>query len=246
MAYKFIHKYSELSAAALAGRVSDMVKLSRQMVLDGIEAKHVSISKGNRKTGARVPSVSLIPVADCGNCKACRGGCHDVRHDVIWPPQKASRAKNSAIARTDPERFFQEIKKTLKKSKFFRFHVGGDILNKNYFAGIVAAAKEFPACKILVFTKMFDLINAWIAENGPLPENLKLIFSDWRGLEMENPYNLPVSSPVWFDKDGNEIERGPHTSNNCTWCPGSCEDCALQNCGCWNLKPGETVLFEAH
>jgi hypothetical protein len=57
---------------------------------------------------------------------------------------------------------------------------------------------------------------------------------------------LPVSSPVWFDKNGVEIERGPHCTAAAVWCPGSCENCAAVCGGCWGLKNGETVLFEAH
>ena len=35
-----------------------------------VENLHISISVGNTKLGA-IPSVSLLPVIDCGNCKVC-------------------------------------------------------------------------------------------------------------------------------------------------------------------------------
>ena len=35
--------------------------------LENVENLHVKISEGNNKLGA-IPSVSLIPVMDCGNC----------------------------------------------------------------------------------------------------------------------------------------------------------------------------------
>lgn len=43
---------------------------------------HVKISEGNTKLGA-IPSVSLIPVMDCGNCAICAKSCYDLRNDMI-------------------------------------------------------------------------------------------------------------------------------------------------------------------
>ena len=38
--------------------------------LENVSDLHVKISDGNTKLGA-IPSVSLIPVMDCGNCAIC-------------------------------------------------------------------------------------------------------------------------------------------------------------------------------
>lgn len=89
---------------------------------------HISISVCNTKLGA-IPSVSLLPVIDCGNCKACKLSCYDLRHDLMYKECKSSRAKNSAIYAADPERYFREIDAwlTLNYPRAFRWHIGGDI-----------------------------------------------------------------------------------------------------------------------
>ena len=72
--------YYELSAEKIASRVRSMVSIRKNYIETGVDGLTVRFSTGNRKTGANVPSVSLIPVADCGNCKVCAGGCYDVRN----------------------------------------------------------------------------------------------------------------------------------------------------------------------
>lgn len=51
--------------------------------LENVENLHVKISEGNNKLGA-IPSVSLIPVMDCGNCAICAKSCYDLRNDMIY------------------------------------------------------------------------------------------------------------------------------------------------------------------
>lgn len=239
----FVHSYKEFSADAIRRRINQMLEFRAGV---DVSAARVKFSYGNRKTGALVPSVSLIPVADCGNCKSCAAGCYDVKNVCYLPAVQKSRAINSAIYAADPERYFDEILAAVKFLRFFRWHVGGDLKDEYYLSKVVEIAAAVPGCEFLIFTKMFNLVNSWISKNGALPKNLHLIFSDWRGQDMKNPYNLPVSSPVWFDKDGAEIERGPHCSGRVTWCPGFCEDCAACGGGCWGAGAGDTILFEAH
>ena len=239
-------RYYELSPEQIAGRVRKMVEFRRNYIETGADGLTVRFSTGNRKTGAAVPSVSLIPVADCGNCKVCAGGCYDVRNVCFQKSVQVSRAVNSAIYHSNPAAYFAAVRKFVRFARFFRWHVGGDLVNTDYWLQVVAIALETPKCEFLIFTKEFEIINSWLSAGNKIPENLHVIFSDWRGMEMNNPYNLPVSSPVWFDKDGREIERGPHCTAAAVWCPGSCEDCAAACGGCWGLKNGETVLFEAH
>ena len=42
--------------------------------LENVENLHVKISDGNTKLGA-IPSISLIPVMDCGNCAIWAKSC---------------------------------------------------------------------------------------------------------------------------------------------------------------------------
>lgn len=50
------------------------VQAAYENALENVENLHVNISDGNKKLGA-IPSVSLIPVMDCGNCAICAKSC---------------------------------------------------------------------------------------------------------------------------------------------------------------------------
>lgn len=234
----FKHNYCELSNEAIAKRVNEMLAIRK--TIDPTTAV-VKFSEGNRKTGTLIPSVSLIPIADCSNCKSCKNGCYAIKHLCIYPSVKNQVANNSAIAHNNIDGYFASILEYTKFRAFFRYHIQGDILNDAYFAGMVKVAKVNKHCKYLAFTKCFDIVNRWIDENGNLPKNLKIIFSDWKGLQMDNKHNLPVSSPLW--KDGT---KGDNTTNKTYLCNGFCEECAKVNKGCWDAKKGDTILFEAH
>lgn len=64
--------------------------------VENVSDLHVKISDGNTKLGA-IPSVSLIPVMDCGNCAICAKSCYDLRNDMIYKEVIKTRAINSAI-----------------------------------------------------------------------------------------------------------------------------------------------------
>lgn len=238
MATQFKHNYKEFGAEAVARRVKQMVEFRDQV---DVENAHVKFSYDNRKTGALVPSVSLIPVADCGNCAVCARGCYDVRNVCFQKTVQRARANNSAIYKHDRGRYMKEIQDAVKYLRFFRWHVGGDIIDFQYLICMVSIAEHTPTCEFLAFTKMYDLVNNYIKNIGPLPKNLHIIFSDWRGAEMDNPYNLPVSSPLWADGT-----RGEHCTDDVIMCEGDCSACAEVGGGCWGAKRGQTILFEAH
>lgn len=230
-------KINPIKIDLMKTRLAKMVS-ERENISTSLEDSHVYISAGNRKTGFAVPSVSLIPVADCGNCSSCSRLCYDLRNDM-YNGVMSTRAKNSAIAHQDRRRYFMEISGACKAFRFFRWHVGGDILDMAYFLGMVSVAVDNPHCTFLAFTKMYDIINAFIAEGGVIPANLQIIFSAWPGANMANPYNMPVSSPLFAD--GSCAAPGGAIS-----CPGDCSACAVMGSGCWNLKKGESVVFNAH
>ena len=223
---------------AMKTRLAKMVNARNEFAKD-LEDIHVYISSGNRKTGFSVPSVSLIPVADCGNCSSCSRLCYDLRNDCIYNGVTSTRAKNSALAHNAIDRYFFEIKKACKAFRFFRWHIGGDILNAAYLAGVLDVAVCNPHCTFLIFTKRYDLINDYISNGGEIPSNLQVIFSAWPGAKMVNPYNMPVSSPLFID---GSHAAGPDPIS----CPGDCSNCAVMGSGCWTLKRGQGVVFAAH
>ena len=238
MATEFKHNYKEFGADAIRKRVQEMLAFRDDV---DVENAHVKFSYGNRKTGALVPSVSLIPVADCGNCAVCSRGCYDVRNVCFQKTVLKSRANNSAIFKKDPLKYMMEIQEAVKFLRFFRWHVGGDIKDYAYLVWMVSIARDTPTCEFLAFTKQYDIVNAYLRRFGSFPDNFHLIFSDWRGAEFDNPYNLPVSSPLWPDGT-----KGPHCTDKVHMCGGDCSACASINGGCWSAGKGQTILFEAH
>jgi len=241
MATQFNHKYKEFSEEAIRKRIQQMLAFRDEV---DVENAHVKFSYDNRKTGALVPSVSLIPVADCGNCAVCARGCYDVRNVCFQKTVQKSRANNSAILRYDPEKYWAEIEARVQHLRFFRYHIGGDIRDHLYLRNMVRVAEKVPTCEFLAFTKMYPLVNDWIDNVGPLPKNLHIIFSDWKdndGMFFYNPHLLPVSSPLWPDGT-----KGPHCTEDTIMCGGDCSACAETSSGCWGAKNGQTILFGAH
>ena len=128
-------------------------------------------------------------------------------------------------------------------SRFFRFHVSGDIPDKDYLRHMIEIAQKNRHCQILCFTKKFELVNSYIFENalfgGSYPENLHIIFSAWVGQQMINPFLFPEAHIRY--KDGSTT-----TTLTCRECAGNCTQCAITDDGCWVLKPGERVIFNEH
>lgn len=139
--------------------------------VENVSDLHVKISDGNNKLGA-IPSVSLIPVMDCGNCAICAKSCYDLRNDFIYKEVIKTRAINSAIYHEDPERFFKEIDDYLnyRYPRAFRFHIGGDIQNKWYLDKMCEIARKHKDTKFLAFTKMFDVCNEYLDDGNVIPE----------------------------------------------------------------------------
>jgi hypothetical protein len=196
----------------------------------------VSISAGNRKMGA-IPSVSLPPVVTCAAGCKCAAKCYAAKLCRIYPTVRDAYARNLEIYRSSPAEYFAQVKAAAATTKFFRWHVSGDILNDVYFVRMVHAARDLPGTMFLAFTKKYDIVNRYIEKFGPLPDNLKIIFSAWPGMEMENPHALPVA---------NVIFRGEKPADGWKICGGNCAACACAGVGCWELKNGETIAIFEH
>lgn len=124
-------------------------------------------------------------------------------------------------------------------SRFFRFHVSGDIVDDDYFKRMVEIAGRNQHCDILCFTKKYGIINRFLYSGYTIPKNLHIIFSGWKGLEMVNPFHLPEAHVRY--KDGTTTARP-----DAKFCGGNCTACAITDSGCWSLENGEQVVFKEH
>lgn len=218
------------------------IKARRKEALKNVDDLHVVLQKGNRKTGANCWTVSLLPVIDCKNCSKCKLECYDLWHDLIYPTVIWDRCRNSAIHEKDPERYWHEIDLQLKANYVseLRINVGGDLQGDD-FAWVAWLAKENPQCDILFFTKSYEDINAYLDKHR-FPKNVHPIMSAWKGLEMVNPHKLPESHVLYPNGETTAPQYGA------TYCGGNCSECHYRKTerGCWGLKKGESVIFNAH
>jgi hypothetical protein len=239
MAVKAPQTVNDISPEGMSNRLTKMLKF-RDEYLEDIENVHLRLQPGNSKTGAACYTVSLIPVVDCPNCSGCKGKCYDLRNVCFQPGVQNDRARNSAIHKADRERFWAEIDAQVKE--FFvrelRINVGGD-LEEEDFPYLAKLGRRNRQTMILFFTKNYDGINRFLSK-AKFPKNVRPIMSAWPGIEMDNPFNLPCSHVLWKDGSTTAPEYGAY------YCGGNCSACAFKGEGCWSLKKGEHVIFNAH
>lgn len=197
----------------------------------------VKISKGNSKLGA-IPSVSLPSIKTCRQC-ACREKCYAQKLERLRPAVRNAYQHNLEVLLKEPETYWREVEASVMMSRFFRFHVSGDIPTAEYLANMVAVAGRNSHCEILCFTKRYELVNEFIEKNGELPSNLHMIFSGWIGLNLVNPFSLPEAHVRY--RDGSTT-----ACDDAVECGGNCTECALTDGGCWNLQKGQQVVFNEH
>lgn len=197
----------------------------------------VKISKGNSKLGA-IPSVSLPSIKTCRQC-ACREKCYAQKLERIRSSVRSAYQHNLEVLINEPTTYWREVEASVMMSRFFRFHVSGDIPNAAYLENMAAVAGRNAHCEILCFTKRYEMVNEFIQKNGELPGNLHMIFSGWVGLDMDNPFSLPEAHVRY--RDGSTTAR-----EDAIECGGNCTECALTEGGCWSLQKGQQVIFNEH
>lgn len=199
---------------------------------------NVKISSGNSKMGA-IPSVSLPAGVTCRQDCECSKKCYAKRLERMRPSVHQAYQHNYDLLTHDSDTYWREVEASIMMSRFFRYHVSGDIPDNVYFAHMIEIAEHNPHCEMLCFTKKYNLVNDHLDFGGTIPKNLHIIFSGWRGMKMVNPYNLPEAHVRY--RDGTTTAR-----ENAKPCGGNCTECAITDGGCWTAKHGEQVVFDEH
>ena len=200
---------------------------------------NLKLSKGNAKLG-NIQSVSLPAGLTCRKDCECNKKCYAMRLERLRPAVKSAYQANYDLLQQEPDVYWREVEAAIMMSRFFRFHVSGDIPDSDYLKMMVKIANRNPHCEILCFSKKFDIINGFLSDNTyGFPPNLHIILSAWRGLHMDNPYFLPEAHVRY--RDGTTTAPAGAVE-----CGGNCSECAMTDGGCWSLKPGQCVVFKEH
>ena len=228
--------YNENVLAKFGAALED----AKRAVLSGEpSALRVRVSNANGKMGA-VSSVSSLPFLTCPAVCAgtCGIKCYAAKLANLRPSVLKSYAINTALALLRPDLYWSGIDYALKGVRYFRFHVSGDIINADYFQHMIDAARNNAHCEILVFTKRYNVVNAWIDSNGELPANLHILFSGWDNLAPVNPHSLPETNVITPSMDT--------IPDDWKMCGGNCFNCACRGVGCWQAQKGDTIAFKLH
>ena len=203
-----------------------------------VEKLNVSISNGNMKVG-NVPNVSIPSDKTCPHCKDCQLACYDKKACLQYPNVMNARAKNYSIMKRSIKQYFAQVKEGIKKSKedFFRFHVGGDIINEEYLDGMVKVTHETQKHH-WTYTKSQDIVNGYIQKYGgnwkKIAPYLVVMYSKWGYVPIDNPYNMPI---FWT------IVKGQEKPKDMYHCPGNCLTCIKNHRGC---PFGESAWIDEH
>lgn len=206
----------------------NMVRKYWEKAIERGEKVELSISDGNDKIGKTI-NVSIAPILSCGNCEACMCTCYAVGNMIRRGMNTINAwVKNYVVLMLNRTEYFRQIREKIRRRRknfYFRWHVSGDIIDADYFAEMVAIAKEFPHFKFWTYTKMHHIVNNYCKTHGgkdAIPKNLNIMFSVW-GKEIANPYGFKCF--IFVPKKAEHKPAG-------FYCPGNCDICKERNIGC--------------
>lgn len=196
----------------------------------------VKISAGNTKLGT-IANISLTPGKTCSAeaCKTCLcGGCYAMKAYRMYKAARAAWDNNTNLAINDlvtMERDLMHYFGSMNAPRFFRIHVAGDFVTREYAAMWARVAAANPHVNFLAFTKQWENIRSIV-----FPENVSIVLSAWPGTEI--PADLRAKySVAWLNDGAADIPAGALE------CPGNCKTCGV----CWSLaKRGIDVFFNKH
>ena len=227
--------------------MEEKIMMPREEYIEFLATKsgEISISNHNSKTGSCCNNLAF-PTCTCREDAPCKAsGCYCMKGRQAMCNVVAAYVRNLMIYNNDHDDFWDQVKFKIKHNPLplFRWFDAGDILDYEFFCGMVDLAKEFPNIRFMSFTKKYDIVNEWIVMNGELPNNLNIIFSAWHiGWKVNNPFDMPVAYVDFKDQTLN-----PQFPKGITGCPNqsdktiTCSMCQK----CWNKKI-KAVVFKQH
>lgn len=196
----------------------------------------IHISKGNMKVGT-IPNFSLTPGRSCSKkaCKTCFvQGCYACKSYRQYKNVRTAWDENTECAVHELKSMEKQLSAYfdgMNAPRFFRIHVGGDFITKEYAEMWARIAVNHPHTNFLAFTKQWENVRGI-----DFPENFSLVLSGWPGTEIPADLKEKYRTATCVNS-ADEIPAGGFH------CPGHCENCGA----CWELaKRGIDVYFVKH
>ena len=202
-------------------------------------ADMLKVSHSNSKLGDNIPSVNLQPCRSCRPDAPCAKLCYGKHGRFVFPNVQNTLNNNSDLWDQNPEAFEVQAVAAAFTAKFFRWHSTGDIVSPAYFEMMVRVAKKCKDTQFLCFTKQYEIVNEYM-KSRKLPKNLHVVLSAWGNWIPENPNNLPMA----YIRFKNGVTT--HIPETAFECSGFCGKCVQSEKHCWNMKRGESVVFNQH
>lgn len=194
------------------------------------------ISNGNSKLGT-IANISLAPGRTCSPeaCKTClTGGCYAMKSYRMYKTVRAAWDANTELALNDLATMESDLLayfSGVNAPRFFRIHVGGDFVTREYAEMWARVAAACPHTNLLAFTKQWDNVRGI-----SFTDNVSIVLSAWPGTTI--PEDLrKLYSVAWLNDGSTEIPA------DALECPGNCSTCGV----CWSLsKRHIDVFFNKH
>lgn len=190
------------------------------------------------KLGKDIPCINLPPHLSCRPDAPCAKLCYAKHGRFKMPACQNVMEQNWNILQEDREFFWKYVFRYFSAYDRARLFSSGDLPSFDDLCYIAKFAAEYPNTKILLFTKRFEFVNEY-ATRYAIPKNLTIVLSAWGDWCPPNPYNFPVSYVRLKNGAGKHLI--PASAHECH---GSCADCHEHSC--WDLRIGESVVFNQH
>lgn len=194
------------------------------------------ISNGNNKLGT-IANISLTPGRTCSKeaCRTClNGGCYAMKSYRMYKNVRECWDTNTDLALNALDVMEVDLMKyfgSMNAPRFFRIHVAGDFVTREYAEMWARVAAANPNTNFLAFTKQWDIVRGI-----EFPENFSLVLSGWPGTVIPEDLRA-LYSVAWLNDGSEEIPA------DAIECPGNCSTCGV----CWSLaKRHIDVFFNKH
>jgi hypothetical protein len=181
--------------------------------------------------------LAKIPGSTCAICYADKGNYHQYRNNI----EPAQVARLDAFY-ADPALWIQAMVALIGDDPFFRWFDAGDLQDVDMLWAIAAVCRATPNTRHWLPTREYEIVAAYLADYGPLPENLTVRLSAFM---IDQPAKIPRALRDVPNVTTSEVHTTTPTTNAST-CPAPTQGNKCGSCrACWS-RDVPTVSYHAH